>query len=359
MYTLNRAIDDFLGDCRRRRWSPRSVRSYGYTLNELADRLPNEIDVSKITVDDVRRYLATKSHLAAGTVATCEAHLASMFAWLYSDKKIAANPMERVQRTRRQPADELDILSIATTDVPRLLEAARPGTERNAVAIVSYLGPRRHAIALLRDSDYDRQAMTLRFREKGAKTIDKPIPGELAQVLDASIAAGHLWAAPHDYLVPPEQPPRRIGDRDDRVIWRVIKRVADRAGVDAHVHALRAAFACFYLEQPETRDDILGLKDLLGHRSLNTTLLYLRRRNKQVGMERVRGLSWAAGSEARNDAGRTPTWLVASPVMGAGGFEPPLETYPDTQAVGDQHDGLAPLSHRLNARSRSRSRADH
>jgi len=31
------------------------------------------------------------------------------------------------------------------------------------------------------------------------------------------------------------------------VIWRLIRRVATRAGVTAHVHALRAAFAVFYL----------------------------------------------------------------------------------------------------------------
>jgi site-specific recombinase XerD len=302
MLTPDRAIDDFLGDCRRRRWSERSIRSYSDTLYAFADRLPDGLDVSKITADDVRRYLTTRSHLAPGTVAGNEAHLSSWFKWMFRARKITRNPIDEIERTKRVPADELDVITVATVDVLRLLEAARPGSERNATAIVSYLGPRRHAIALLRSSDYDAGAGMIRFREKGSKTIEKPVPDELATVLDASLARGEILPVPHDYLVPPEGYLSRRGGRDDRVIWRLIKRVADRAGVDAHVHALRAAFAVFYLER--NPDDLLGLKELLGHRSLNTTLIYLRRLNKQAAMERVRSLSWAGADAA---------WLSESP----------------------------------------------
>jgi len=39
-------------------------------------------------------------------------------------------------------------------------------------------------------------------------------------------------------------------------------------------------------------DQLLTLKDLLGHAPLETTLVYLRRRKKQLAMERLRALSW-------------------------------------------------------------------
>ena len=39
-------------------------------------------------------------------------------------------------------------------------------------------------------------------------------------------------------------------------------------------------------------DQLLTLKDLLGHAPLETTLVYLRRRKKQLAMERLRDLSW-------------------------------------------------------------------
>lgn len=209
--------------------------------------------------------------------------------------------------------DRLDDTERSKDDVRQLLAGARTWTEKLAVAIPVYLGPRRRAVAQLRLRDYDADRRRIRFREKGGKIIWKRVPDELAG-LNAAAVADRAIGDPDDFLVPPEgHLQRTTGDRDDRV------------GVDAHVHALRAAFACFYLER--NPDDILGLKELLGHRSLNTTLVYLRRLNKQARMERVRSLSWA---DAVADNGGGPgipqiaaKWLESSPVMGAGGFEPP------------------------------------
>jgi hypothetical protein len=45
---------------------------------------------------------------------------------------------------------------------------------------------------------YDQREKTIRFREKGGKTIVKLVPGELAVILDASIAAGDIRPAPDD-----------------------------------------------------------------------------------------------------------------------------------------------------------------
>jgi hypothetical protein len=81
-----------------------------------------------------------------------------------------------------------------------------------------------------------------------------------------------------------------LAERDDRVIWRVVTRVAERAGVRCHVHALRAAFATFYLEQ--NPEQIASLQMLMGHESIATTQVYLRKLNRREQMERVRDLSW-------------------------------------------------------------------
>jgi site-specific recombinase XerD len=155
MLIADRAIDDYLDDLRRQRYSKRTLDTYRRILEEFADRLPRDYDVSKIDVDDVRRFLATKSHLAVGTIAHAEAVLSSWFRWMFQQHKIAANPIDRLARTKRIPAEDLEVVTVDSIDVPRLLEAARPSTERNAVSIAAYLGPRRHAIALLRDTDYD------------------------------------------------------------------------------------------------------------------------------------------------------------------------------------------------------------
>jgi integrase len=111
-----------------------------------------------------------------------------------------------------------------------------------------------------------------------------------------------------------------------RVIWRLVKRVAARAGVQAHVHALRAAFAAYYLSLHP--GDVEALKELLGHRNISTTQVYLRKFDKAKAMERVRSLSWA--DVAKNGDGlATESSQSAANVfeslagVGAGGFEPP------------------------------------
>jgi Phage integrase family len=161
----------------------------------------------------------------------------------------------------------------------------------------------------------------LRFREKGGKVVWKPVPDELRSMLEAALAAGAI----EHYLVPPEGYLLRKDDRDDRVIWRIVKRVAARAGIEAHVHALRAAFAVYYLER--FPGDVEALKELLGHRSIATTQVYLRKLDRASAMERVRELSWGVvGSDDEDHSGSSQTAgkrFASSSAVGAGGFEPP------------------------------------
>lgn len=327
------AVDDFLADMRRRRLSERTVTTYARTLDEFAAR-PDvvDLDVSKITATHVTRFLATKSRLARGTVSGVETHLHMYFEYLLQppDQKIVRNPMAGMLRTKRVASEHLDVVTVETGDVQRMLQAARPGTERNAIAILAFLGPRRRALASLKLSDYNRETGELRFFEKGDKVIWKPLPHELRGVLEASIARGEIRQAPEDYLVPPEGYLQRGGNRDDRVIWRVVKKVAGRAGVEAHVHALRAAFAVYYLENFER--DTFGLQELMGHADPKTTRTYLRRYDRRQAMQSVRDLSWGIALADNSEASGIPQIaekaLESSSVMGAGGFEPPFPVSP-------------------------------
>lgn len=287
LMTTDRAIDDYLGDLARRGYSQRTLHTYRRILDQFSERLPLETDVAKIDTDDVRRFLQTKQRLARGTVAHAESTLSGFFKWLYGERKIPRNPMDRLPRTKRVPSEDLDVVTVSPEDIRRLLMHADTWAEKLAVAVLVYLGPRRHAVALLRVSDYDRARGRIRFKEKGGKVIWKPVPDELDQLIEAAMAAGVYDDS--DYLIPPEGSLSRKGERDDRVIWRLVKRVADRAGVHAHVHALRSAFAVFYLEQ---HGDLVALQALLGHKQLATTQVYLRKLSREKHMETVRTLNW-------------------------------------------------------------------
>lgn len=336
MLTPTRAVDLFLVDFvnRSRSRNGRSVSSYRRLLNKFTDSLPNK-DVTEITADDCRAWLGDYSKRAAGTRSTNYSVLNSFLEWLYLQQRIKKNPLDHVPRPRRIKPEDLNVTTISTVDVPRLMAAARTHTEKLSIALPIYIGPRRHAMAMLRFRDYDRGAQMLTFHEKGTKEISKPVPAELAALIeeaivpaDAPLDPQHIrrsvWA-PDDYLIPPEGKLSREGERDDRVIWRVVKRVADRAGIDCHVHALRAAFATFYLE--ENTGDLEALQALMGHEAVSTTQVYLRKLDRGAAMERVRTLSWASVSDPNLLSDLKPQFAEfefgTSRFMEAGGFEPP------------------------------------
>jgi integrase len=343
MHTLNEAIDLFCS----RGLAEKTRQDYRRLLHRFADTFPKYQYVQKIEEDDILRYLGTRRHLAKGTQAWEETVFSSFFDWLHKSRKIKTNPMVFVPRTRRPDPETLNLKRVSSREVGLMLEATETWSERLCLAILAYLGPRRGGAAKLRLSDYHEGK--LRFFEKGGKTIWKRAPVELAELIDAAIEAKAIWAAPHDYLIPPEGPLKK-DERDDRVIWRLVVKVAKRAGVDAHTHALRAAFADFCLDSDM---DGKTLQLLLGHKSPATTERYTQRFDRERRMEAVGGLSWAGVIADNKEADRISQFagktLDESAVMGAGGFEPPLDESRGGNSAGSLRslvDDLKPVKTR-------------
>lgn len=135
------------------------------------------------------------------------------------------------------------VTRVSGSDVGRLFRACETAQEALCLALLVCLGPRRRAAANLRWRDVDLERGTIRFKEKGGKVITKPIPHELGVLLRAAKEAGMTGEHPHSYVIPMARGQRRPGDRDDRIVYRIIERLGERAGVEVHPHSLRAAFA--------------------------------------------------------------------------------------------------------------------
>jgi integrase len=163
----------------------------------------------------------------------------------------------------------------------------------------------------------------IRFVEKGRKVITKPLLAEYEAILCAAIEAG-VWKSDTDYLILNRRPGAvRRDERSDKVIWETVKTVARRAGV---VHALRAAFAVQFDEA--NPNNVIALKELLGHARIDQTLVYLRRKDKQKAMDAVRTLSWGGAGH-----------YVFAPREEAAYKKPPL-----SRGFGEEaHTGFEPV----------------
>jgi site-specific recombinase XerD len=134
---------------------------------------------------------------------------------------------------------------------------------------------------------------TIRFLEKGGKVAVKPIPDQLAAILQAAIDHPDLDTRPDAYVIPNRRPASvQRPERSPKLIWETVRRIAARTGLQVHAHALRAAFAVHYLETHP--GDLEALQALMGHTRSDTTQVYLRKLNRAKAMERVRDLDWGS-----------------------------------------------------------------
>lgn len=309
---IGHGADLYLGELARMGRTPRTRETYRRTLYELDERYPRH-DVDTVTASMLREFLdiyqinrrrdGGKQPNSKATLAQRITHVCCFFKWLHEEELIRHNPAARLKRPKLAPAYENDnVVTISSEDGRLLLVEANRSAwpERIAVNMAVYTGARRHALAQARRGDYDMVDRTLRFREKGGKTIVKPVAEPLAAVLDAAIIAG-VYETDDDYLIPGRAEQRREGQRDDRIISKLVKTVADEAGVKTTVHALRAAFATRYLEQ-NGETHLLSLQDLMGHSRSETTMTYLRRLDRRRNMETVRGLDWGVASSESFEA---------------------------------------------------------
>jgi len=288
---LDRAIDRYLGDLSRRGYSRRTRDSYFRKLSKLYDRYPvgSDLAVEDVTEDDCRALLDTWNEAAPATRYHSWAVLSGFFQWAYRHGLVEGNPMARIEAPKRLRPEELDVTTISDEDVVRLFNGCRTWREALCLSTLAYLGARRSAVSNLRWRDVDMERATVRLREKGGKAITKPLPNDLLALYRRAVSEG-VGGDPDSYVIPLGRQQQRDGDRDDRVVWRIVKDVAERAGVTAHVHSLRHAFAVRFLESNPGRLD--ALQALLGHARLETTQTYLRRLDTEKAMEAVRDLSW-------------------------------------------------------------------
>lgn len=126
----------------------------------------------------------------------------------------------------------------------------------------------------LQDLDFDRKQLKV-VQGKGKKDRYVPLSEHLIRGLRKYIE----YEKPQDYLFNGQPLPNRAGgDFDSRYSQRgvqwAIKQAAKAAGVkkEVCVHTLRHSFATHLLEDGM---DIMSLKDLLGHQSIETTMEYL------------------------------------------------------------------------------------
>ena len=157
---------------------------------------------------------------------------------------------------------------LSPAEVLGLLEAAQPGRDRVLLQVAYGCGLRLSELTHLQVADIDSARMVIHVRQgKGAK--DRLVPMSLRLLED--LRAYWRMHRPRTWLFPGHKPNRPItGSNIQRRFARLVKQV----GLTKHcsMHTLRHSYATHLLEAGV---DLLTLKALMGHTSLQTTARYL------------------------------------------------------------------------------------
>lgn len=297
---------------RRRNYSPRTIESYTYWIRFYI-RYHNKTHPEQMGAPQVEAfltYLANERNISASTQNTALSALLFLYRHVLEQDLPWLDTFVRAKTTKRLPV----VLSVP--EVKLLLDAI--SSEKPPVPLIVGLlygtGMRIHECLSLRakDLDFDQNIITIRSG-KGDKDRVAILPQSLKTPLrewlkircdmlreDRRNGVGTVWvpdALARKYPKCPESwawqyvfPARNVGKDpetgirrrhhfDEKVIQRAVREVATRAGINKHVtpHILRHAFATHLLQSGQ---DIRTVQELLGHKDVQTTMIYTHVLNK-------------------------------------------------------------------------------
>ena len=251
----------FIDDLRLRNYARRTIDSYVSQVAAFARHFGRSPE--QLGADDVRAY---QLHLLQRRVSWSTFNQAvCALRFLYRTTLARPEQLPMIPYGKR-PKTLPSVLS--PDEVLRLLDAATPPRDRVLLQVAYGCGLRLNELLHLRVTDIDSARMVIHVRQgKGAKDRLVPLSLRLLQELRAywRVCRPRTWLFPGhkaDGTMPGSNIQRRFG--------RLVKQVV--LNKHCSIHTLRHSYATHLLEAGV---DVLTLKALLGHSSLQTTARYL------------------------------------------------------------------------------------
>ena len=259
--------------------SKETIIQYERVVMQLCDMVGKELNM--ITTDDVKYFLVMYKQIYNVSDVTMESkrlYLSSVFSYLYKNKKINDNPMNRVD-----PVSHVKKVKRALSDeeLERIILACNGN--RREIAMVYFLvntGVRVSELANLKIHDVDfnrKRALILGKRSKQRYVyFDARTKVRLLDYLendrpDVTFINGNIVCNNNIPLIASEK--CNYHPIKKNAIERIVRKIGERSMINRiHPHLFRATYATNMLKKGV---DIQIISKLLGHSKVETTSLYI------------------------------------------------------------------------------------
>lgn len=228
--------------------------------------------VSLRDITDFRKHLRDERGQAVSTVNRCLVTLRRYFSFLAQEEVIPSNPASKVKELRHTPTAPK---AIDRAVVRRMLREATVRDDHRALAILGlfvYCGLRLSEVAALQLGHLDlseRRGAVLVRHGKHNRERTVPIPIEPRRLLLDYLSRRPPIDSDRVFVGAGRRPLGADGVR------YIVEKYGLAVGIKLNPHALRHTFATEYLAA--NNNDIVGLAQLLGHESIQTTSRYTQR----------------------------------------------------------------------------------
>lgn len=267
-----------------KKYSDKTILSYYDDLVEYNEFIQNSfsniIDIDYNTVKEYMKYLYERG-ISKNTISRKLSSIRGLYNYLVRENIITINYFDRISNPKKDiylpkflKDEELDkIFSVCDYNTPI--------NQRDALIIelLYATGLRVSELVNIKIKDIDRNEKVIKVVGKGSKERIVLYNNHTKRAMDIYLDDGY-----HDfnklnsgYLIL-----NKDGNKlSERYVRNIINKLVRKAGLDIKIspHTLRHTFATDMLEEGS---DLMTVKELLGHESLNTTSIYTHITNEQI-----------------------------------------------------------------------------
>ena len=230
------------------------------------------LNIDKDTVNKYMQYLYDRN-VSKATISRKLSSLRSFYNYLYNNNIVGKNYFVSIKNPKKEKSLHKFVKNIDIDRMFSIPDIRNPIGQRNLLIIrmLYATGVRVSELVNIRLSDIDITERTIRIFGKGSKERIVVFGNNTKEILDVYINNGRykLNIRNNDYLFL-----NKDGDRlSDRYVRKIIDDIIFKASISMHVspHMLRHTFATDMLNNGA---DLVSVKEMLGHESLNTTSIY-------------------------------------------------------------------------------------